>query len=218
MKEYEQKIYSQNGEDGVIAHIFKNIGTTNKVAVEFGVSAGGGGTQTNTRLLAENGWVTYWYDIEDATNLPLNCNFAVKYLTPENIVETFKESNIPTEFDLLSIDVDGNDYHLREALSVYSPRVCIMEYNGYFTGSSNYIMSFDNNYRWKGQRNFGASLKEYTAQANRLGYDLVYCDSRGINAFFIRKDVNVFRSKTSEEAFVKIYKVKDEKNLLDNWV
>jgi hypothetical protein len=79
-------------------------------------------------------------------------------------------------------------------------------------------MPFDNNYRWKGQRNFGASLKEYTAQANRLGYDLVYCDSRGINAFFIRKDVNVFKTKTSEEAFVKIYKVKDEKNLLDNWI
>jgi hypothetical protein len=218
MKEYEKKIHSQNGEDGIIEHIFNTIGTTNKIAVEFGVSAGGGGTQTNTRLLAEQGWSTFWYDIEPAKNLPPNCNFTVKMLTPDNIVGAFQEKNIPIDFDLLSIDVDGNDYHLRDALKNYKPRVCIMEYNGYFTGSAEYVMAFDNNYRWKGQRNFGASLKSYTLQANQVGYDLVYCDSRGVNAFFIRKDINKFKSKTSEEAFVKIFKVKDEKNLLDNWV
>lgn len=218
MIEYEKKIYSQNGEDGIIAHIFDNIGASNKIAVEFGVSAGGGGVQTNTRLLAEQGWNVFWYDVEDATNLPKNCIFAKEFLTSDNVAQVFENSGIPKEFDLLSIDVDGNDYHIREALSKFRPRVCIMEYNGYFTGTVDYIMPMDNNYKWKGQRNFGASLKSYTEQANRLGYDLVYCDSRGVNAFFIRKDINVFKSKTSEEAFVKIFKVKDEKNLLDNWV
>jgi hypothetical protein len=218
MKNFEKKIFSQNGEDGIIEHIFNTIGVTNKIAVEFGVSAGGSGLQTNTRLLAEKGWATIWFDGEESSNLPPNCKFSVKFLTPDNIVETFKENGVPLEFDLLSIDVDGNDYHLREALCDFKPRVCIMEYNGYFTGTSEYIMPLNNEYRWKGQRNFGASLKSYQQQADRLGYDLVYCDSRGINAFFVRKDVNKFTPKSSENAFVKIYKVKDEKNLLDNWI
>lgn len=216
MKNYEKRICSQNGEDGIIEHIFDKIGVTNKIAVEFGVSAGGGGVQTNTRNLATQDWTTFWYDIEDATNLPPNCNFKKKFLTVNNIVDTFLESGIPNEFDLLSIDVDGNDYHLREAIKNYNPRVYIMEYNGYYNGSSEYIMPYNENYKWKGQTNFGASLKSYTIQANSLGYDLVYCESRGINAFFVRKDLNIFDSKVSEEAFVKIFKVKDDKNLLDN--
>lgn len=218
MKNFEKRIYSQNGEDGIIDHIFKTIGTTNKIAVEFGVSAGGGGIQTNTRYIAEQGWKTFWYDIEDAKDIPPNCTFKKTFLTKENIEEVFKNSSIPIEFDLLSIDVDGNDYHLRQALKSYNPRVYIMEYNGYFNSTCNYIMEYNENYRWRGQRNFGASLFAYTKQANELGYDLIYCESRGVNAFFIRKDLNVFGSKTSKEAFVKIFKVKDEKNLLDNWV
>lgn len=218
MKEFEKRIHSQNGEDGIIEHIFNQIGITNRIAVEFGVSAGGGGTQTNTRLLAELGWTTFWYDIEDATNLPPNCNFEIQFLTKDNIQSVFESSGIPTEFDLLSIDVDGNDYYLRDALANYKPRVCIMEYNGYYNGNCEYIMPYNESYRWRGQRDFGASLKAYTVQANRLGYDLVYCDSRGVNAFFVRQDVNVFKPKTSEEAFVKIFKVKHEENLLDNRV
>lgn len=108
--------------------------------------------------------------------------------------------------DLLSIDIDGNDYHLREALSEYRPRVCIMEYNGCFDGAEEYVMPKNDEYGWPGEtdRSFGASLKSYTLQANRYGYDLVYCESRGVNAFFVRQDVNPFPARTSEEAWVKL--------------
>lgn len=206
MKQYERRVYSQNGEDGVIEHIFSQIGTTNRVAVEFGVSAGGGGIETNTRLLAEQGWRTYWFDIEDATNLPPNCVFAKEFLTPSNICGVFERQGIPKEFDLLSIDIDGNDYHIREALAGYSPRVCVLEYNGCYPANLEYIMKHDDAYSWKlWQTNFGASLLSFTQQADRLGYDLVYCDSRGVNAFFVRRDVNVFQPKTAEEAWVKLW-------------
>ncbi len=206
MINYEKRIYSQNGEDGVIEHIFDTIGTTNLVAVEFGVSAGGGGVQTNTRNLAYKGWKTFWFDVEDASDLPPNCIFQKKFLTVNNIVNTFKEHNVPYEFDLLSIDVDGNDWHLREALKEFSPRVCILEYNGCYDSTTEYIMPYDENFRWKkGNRQFGASLSAYVKQADRLGYDLVFCESRGVNAFFIRKDINPFVKKTSEEAWVKLY-------------
>lgn len=202
MIEYERKVCSQNGEDGVIAEIFNRIGTTNKVAVEFGVSAGGGGTEANTRYLAEQGWKTFWIDCEASTSLPRNCTFRQCFLTADNIESEFKQLGIPNELDLLSIDVDGNDYHLRESLNSYSPRVCVMEYNGSIPPDVPYIMPRNDKYVWKlWQTNFGASLYSYVEQANRLGYDLVYCESRGVNAFFVRKDINPFPSLTSEQAW-----------------
>lgn len=206
MKQYEKKVYSQNGEDGVLEHIFNHIGTTNKVAVEFGVSAGGNGAETNTKYLAEKDWNTYWLDMEPATTLPKNCVFKQVFLTCDNILETFKELKIPKEFDLLSIDVDGNDYHLREKVKKYNPRVYVIEYNGSIPCDVPYIMPRNDSYVWKlWQTNFGASLLSYTEQAERLGYDLVYCESRGVNAFFVRKDINVFTKLSAEHAYVKLW-------------
>lgn len=204
---YEDKIYSQGPEDGIIRHIFNTIGTTNKIAVEIGVSAGSSGYENNTMYLNTQGWKTYWFDCLDNNAVPENCIFTKKLLTADNIAQEFKSLDIPKDIDLLSIDIDSNDYHIREALSEYRPRVCIMEYNGCFDKSTEYIMPRNDEYNWQGidQRDFGASLKSYTKQANRLGYDLVYCDSNGVNAFFIRKDVNVFPAKTSEEAWIKLY-------------
>lgn len=206
MKNFEKKIYSQNGEDGVIEHIFEKIGFTNKVAVEFGVSAGGGGGQANTRLLAEQGWKVFWFDCDPASVVPDNVVFTQARLTSKNICSIFESAGVPKDFDLLSIDVDGNDYHLREALSSYNPRVCVLEYNGCVDGATEYIMKEDDNYVWKNkERTFGASLKSLTQQAERLNYDLVYCDNRGVNSFFIKSNINPFQKKSSEEAYVPLY-------------
>lgn len=206
---YEKQICSQNGEDGIIELIFNEIQTTNKIAVEFGVSAGGGGLETNTKHLANLGWKTFWFDINEADRIPPGCVFTKQMLTPSNIAAVFKTQNIPLEFDLLSIDVDGNDYHLREALFEFRPRVCIMEYNGNYNGEREYVMPHNDNYVWtKHDTTFGASLKSLTNQADRLGYKLVYCESKGVNAFFIRHDVNVFPIKSSEQAWVKLFHAK----------
>jgi hypothetical protein len=201
----ELKIHSQNGEDGIIEKIFRYVKSTNRIAVEFGVSAGGG-LETNTRALSEQGWQTFWFDVESATDLPKNCIFKQVLLTRDNISTEFESQKIPKEFDLLSIDVDGNDYHLREALSFYNPRVCVMEYNGSIPADQEYIMPYDERYQWSlWQKNFGASLLSLTNQADKLGYDLVYCESRGVNAFFIRRDINVFPVKTATEAYKKLW-------------
>jgi GR25 family glycosyltransferase involved in LPS biosynthesis len=207
MKQFEKKVYSQNGEDGIIEHIFNAIGTTSKIAVEIGVSAGEDGSENNTMHLATQGWNTYWFDCLDNNSVPDNCIFTKQILTADNVVKTFESLDIPKDIDLLSIDIDGNDYYIREELSEYRPRVCIMEYNGCFDGKEEYIMPRNDNYFWPGgeDRTFGASLKSYTKQAERLGYDLVYCDSKGVNAFFVRKDINVFPALTSEKAWVKLW-------------
>lgn len=198
----EYSASSQNGEDGVIQHIFNLIGTTDRVCVEIGVSASGEGIENNTLNLINRGWTGYWFDLVDVGYSAPNCKFIKEKVTADNVVSLFVHAGIPKNIDLLSIDIDSNDYYVRKALSEYNPAVCIMEYNGCYDSATEYVMPRDDNYVWRGQRNFGASLAALAAQANRLGYDLVYCDSHGINAFFVRKDINVFLAKTANEAYV----------------
>jgi hypothetical protein len=200
--EIEYSSSSQNGEDGIIQHIFKSIGTTNKVFVEIGVSASEGEIENNTFNLLNHGWTGYWFDFMEVGCVSPNCKFIKEKVTVDNVVGLFESAGIPKKIDILSIDIDSNDYYIREVLNEYSPSVYIMEYNGCYDSDTDYVMPRDDNYIWKGQRNFGASLKSLTTQANNLGYDLVYCDSRGINAFFIRKDINVFLPKTSKQAYI----------------
>lgn len=207
MKEFEKKIYSQQGEDGIIEHIFSKIGVTNKIAVEIGVAAnwnGPKGSECNTYNLAMNGWKTFWFDIMDVDVKPDNCTFVKGMLTADNVLEVFRQQQIPIEFDLLSIDIDGNDYHIREQLEIYRPRVCIQEYNGCYDSNTEYIMPRNDDYVCN-DKLFGASLLSMYNQAQRQGYDLVYCDQRGVNAFFVRKDINPFPPKTSQEAWVKLF-------------
>jgi hypothetical protein len=212
----EKKIYSQNGEDGIIEYIFNLIGTTNKIAVEIGVSVTAtdesgqyisNGIENNTATLSEKGWQLYWFDMIDAYFVPENCTFIKEFLNKENIAPIFENYKIPKEFDLLSIDIDSNDYYLRDALNEYSPRVIVLEYNGCFDGTVEHVMPYDENYVWPGSsdRNYGASLKSLTKQADKFGYDLVYCESKGVNSFFIRKDVNIFKAMSSEDAWVKLW-------------
>jgi len=205
VESYEKKVYSQNGEDGIIEYIFNSIGVTNKIAVEFGVNSSEHGAESNTRLLLDKGWKTFWIDTKENSGIHENCVSIQRFLTVDNIVDTFKELKIPIEFDLLSIDIDGNDYHIREALSEYKPRVYIIEYNGAISADSEYVMPRNDNYVWNGGTDFGASLLSYTKQADRLGYDLVYCNSNGVNSFFIKRDINPFPKVTVQEVWRKLF-------------
>ena len=199
MIEHENRVYSQNGEDGIIQHIFDCIGTTDRLAVEFGV---GDGQETNTRLLAQQGWQCVWFDGYPADHVPTGVRFRRAWLTPVTLPLEFQQANVPAEFDLLSIDVDGNDYHLRESIADYRPRVIVQEYNGCYGPDEVYVMPRNDSYRWQlWEKNFGASLLSLTHQACNLGYDLIYCESRGVNAFFVRSDINPFAVLTVSQAW-----------------
>ena len=202
-QKHEKRVYSEYGTDGIIEHIFNKINYTNKIAVEIGVSEG---ESTNTKLLSYSEFKLLWIDCSQRLDLPKNCIFHQECVTKYNVENIFKKYNIPQEFDLLSIDIDGNDYHIREALSNYKPRVIVMEYNGCFSSTSEYIMGYEENYSSNPPSpKFGASLQSLVKQANRLGYDYIYSESQGIDAFFIRKDINPFKPLTSEEGWVELF-------------
>jgi hypothetical protein len=121
-------------------------------------------------------------------SLPVACVKA--FITRENIAELFAQNAVPTEFGMLSIDVDGNDYWLWEALAAYRPYLVVIEYNGTLGPEVRRVQVYDPLHQWNPRmRSYGASLGALAALGRRLGYALVGTDCRGINAFFVRKDV-----------------------------
>ena len=178
---FEKKKYSQNGEDGIIESIFKHIGTKNKMFVEIGV---GDGTENNTRNLAEQGWKGRWLSLPPVKHIPSGVEFVVAKVTAENVNSLF--GNLPKDLDLLSIDIDGNDYWVWKALETVSPRVMVMEYNAFLPPPIARTIRYDPDFNWAFTDYFGASLCALDKLARSKGYSLLCCDSRGVNAFFVK--------------------------------
>jgi hypothetical protein len=111
------------------------------------------------------------------------------FITAENISQLFSHLKVPFELDFLSIDIDGNDYWVWKALDKWKPRVLVMEYNGHFPGDYEWVMPYNSSHCWDGTSYFGASLKALEIIGREKGYQLVYCNLAGSNAFFIRSDV-----------------------------
>ena len=191
------KVYSQNEEDGIIREIFNRIGTTNKVFVEFGI---GDGLENNTVTLLFYGWRGLWIEGNSANVNKIEIGLAntIKsqrltiinsFITKENIDSLIASAIKESEIDLISVDVDGNDYHFFESISCINPRVVIIEYNAKFSPPLKYCMKYNPNHSWDGTDNFGVSLKFLELKLREKGYALVACNLTGSNAFFVRQDL-----------------------------
>ena len=179
--DFEKKVYSQNGEDGVLEKIFEVIGKTNSMYVEFGVEDG---QERNTRYLQEKGWSGL---LMDGGYENKQIQLQKEYITAENISMLFTKYKVPTTFDLLSIDIDYNDWYvLKEILQTYTPRVICMEYNASL-GLEDKIVVYDPKYMWLYNRSnyFNASLYCIHRLCKKHNYTLVYCEKMGVNSFFV---------------------------------
>lgn len=197
LNRFEFKVFSQNGEDGIIEEIFNRIGTTNKFFVEFGV---GNGLENNSAYLLVKDWSGLWLEGDHASVEFIKTEFAREiasnrlrvqetFITAENIAALFQSHHVPQEPDMLSIDIDGNDYHIWKALRDYRPRVIVVEYNATFPPSLVWIKKYNAAWQWDGSIGFGASLKAFERLGAERGYSLVACNFVGANAFFVRNDL-----------------------------
>ena len=195
LNRFEHKIYSQHGEDGIISEIFNRIGTTSKTFFEFGA---GSGSENNTITLLLQGWKGWWIDGGDyigtykklfSTSIEKGDLVVAKNMvTSESINTIAKDLSIPQEIDLLSIDIDGNDYYVWKALEVISPRVVVIEYNAAYPPDFHFLQE-ESEEMWNGSNFYGASLYTINELAKKKGYTLVCCDLIGGNAFFVRNDL-----------------------------
>jgi hypothetical protein len=191
----ELRVFSQNGEDGVIAEIFARIGVGGGGFVEFGIQDG---TEGNTIFLAQvMGWSGAYLEADDAGFAALERRFAANarvrtlhaVVEPDTVEALFAQAGVPEEPDLVSIDVDGNDYWIWRALSAYRPRLVIIEYNGAFDARERRVMPYTPGFRWDGTSAYGSSLGALEDLGEEKGYRLVHTELAGVNAFFVRTDL-----------------------------
>ena len=193
---FELRVFSQNGEDGVLAEIFRRIGVgAERFFVEFGVESGREG---NCVYLADvAGWRGLFMDGDERFFTALQHKYratervctTLAMVAPENVQELFDAAGVPSEPDVLSIDVDGADYWIWEAVEACRPRVVVVEYNSALDPSRRLVQPVDHEGGWDYTDYFGASLGAMRTLGERKGYRLAHTELSGVNAFFVREDL-----------------------------
>ena len=187
---FEHSVHSQNGEDGIIDEIFHRIGVTNRTFIEIGAADG---EENCTAALVDQGWSGTWLegDADKAAaarsrvgNRPVTVTQSI--VDRESVLSVLGEAGAPGNPDLLVIDIDGNDYWIwQQVASSIRPRVVVIEYNAVVGDQLHWTLPYDADHRWDETCRFGAGLAALAALGSELGYTLVGCDSRGVNAFFV---------------------------------
>ena len=195
LTQFELRVFSQNGEDGVLAEILRRIGVAGGGFVEFGIQDGSEGT---TVFLAQVlGWPGVYLEADATAYEALERRFSANprvrtvhaAVEPDNVESLFESAGVPDEPDVVSIDVDGNDYWIWRAIDRYRPRVVVIEYNGDLEPGSDQVMPYTPGFRWDHSSGYGASLGALEALAAEKGYALVHTESAGVNAFFVRSEL-----------------------------
>ena len=193
---YGYRVYSQSDEDGILHEILRRIGEGGRKFVEIGA---GDGLENNTVFLLIQGWRGVWIEgssrkaasarkHHEAEIAEGRLQVTQQYATAANIDETIKRL-APGELDVLSMDIDGNDYYVLGAIQSVAPRVIVAEYNAKFPPDVPWVMEHNEAHRWDSTDYFGASLKALDILLSGRGYLLVGCNLLGTNAFFVRKDL-----------------------------
>ena len=197
------KVFSQNEEDGITLEIISRMGLQNGVFAEFGVESG---LEANTIILAILGWKGFWVSGDNlafkVADISTTSNFIYQkeWITSDNVVNflDFGKSAIrASKINVISLDLDGNDYHIVEKIlaSKAEPDLFIVEYNPKYPPPFSFIMPYDANHRWTGSDYYGASIQSFVDLFKKFNYFLA-CSSgvSGSNAFFVHQShKNLFR-------------------------
>ena len=148
--------HSQFGESPFIASLFQRIPLGPKHVVEFG--CGDGYSLSNARFFLDEGWTGTLWDTET-------------WVTAENVNRLFAEAGVPEDVDLVSIDIDGNDYWVWRALE-WEPSVVCIEYNALWPRGWSLTIAYDPRNVWDHSIGYSASLDAMLALAEAKGYFL----------------------------------------------
>jgi hypothetical protein len=193
------RCFSQFEEDGIILYIMAALGILEGVFLDIG---SGDGVNSNCSNLALNfGWRGTFIDGSESSiakgrafyeghpdtwAYPLA--FVCAMITRENVNQLLTEASVPREIDFMSIDIDGNDYWVWDAISVTSPKVVMTETQIVF-GMRNIVVPYDKDHVYPGvhPHYFGASPVAMEKLARRKGYRLVGANRLGFNTIYVRE-------------------------------
>jgi hypothetical protein len=226
LQEAEFQVFSQFGDDDIIQYLVEKLKPLPEIFIEFGVESY---KEANTRfLLMHNNWRGLIIDGDaDLMAAVRRSDLCWRYdltavgafITRENINDIFVKNGFTGEIGLLSIDIDGNDYWVWQAIHVVNPVIIVAEYNSVFGAeqavSIPYKPDFQRHRAHYSGLYWGASLPAFCHLAEQKGYDFVGCNSAGNNAYFIRKDRNPLPPLSAREGFVES-RFRESRNVAGN--
>jgi hypothetical protein len=198
--DFEFKVFSQWGEDGIIQHLVRNVPIANRTFIEFGIQDF---FESNCRyLMTKDHWHGFVIDGSESNIARLRSSYfywqhplksKAAFIDRDNVTALLEESGFDKDLGILSVDVDGMDYHLLERLSDWRARIVIVEYNSTFGRERAVTVPYDASFvRSKAHFSnlyYGASLPAFQHLLERRGYALVGVNSVGNNAFFVRREL-----------------------------
>jgi len=198
LTEIEAKIFSQNGEDGIINYLINKLNLNSKNFVEIGV---GNYRESNTRFLYNKfhpkGLIVDYIDDMDKKVKPFvnlwkgDLRICNKQVNSENILDILN-SNCDYEIDIFSVDIDSIDYWIIEKLNKNISKVFIAEYNSVFGADLEVtvpnISGFERNKYHYSNLCYGMSLKALINLMDQKGYYFIGSNLQKINAFFVSKE------------------------------
>ena len=209
VSEYGFSCYSQTDEDGILLYIFSRIGVETRRCVEI---CAGDGIQCNTaNLILNHGWHALLMD-GDHDNVSRGRRFYAKssrtcvypprflqaWVTRDTVNDILVDNGFSGGIDLLSLDLDGVDYWIWDAITTIQPRVVVVEYQDILGPERSWTVPYSDDFAagrysvTESMPNFaGASLRAFAKLGKRKGYRLVGVNRYGFNAFFIKDDVGV---------------------------
>ena len=226
------RVFSQFEEDGKLLFIFSLLGMSCKTFVEIGSDDGVNSNSAN--LYFNFGWQGLFVD-GNPKSISRGRKFFRKYphpwfykptficakVTRENVNQLIEDAGIKGEVGLLSVDIDGNDYWVWDAINVISPQVVIIETHNEF-GMNDIVVPYDPEYFYPGKHPVyhGASPVAMNKLARRKGYRLVGANELGFNFIFVRNDLliqelpevsveSVLMHPSVKEGYAKFEPIKD---------
>jgi hypothetical protein len=198
LRDAEFRVYSQWGDDGIIQYLVSQVAVPTDSFVEFGVEHYG---EANTRfLLINDNWRGLIMDgsqefMEHVRNSDLCWRHELTaldaFITRENVNELIAGAGFRGPIGLLSIDIDGNDYWVWQALDVVDPAIVVVEYNSVFGSRRALTVPYDPAFRRSVAHSshlyWGCSIRALCTLADQKGYVFVGCNSNGNNAYFVKR-------------------------------
>jgi hypothetical protein len=209
--QYGFSVYSQNDEDGIINKICDILQLQNITLIEFGVHP----AENNSNFLllnrkAKGVWVDKGLKKWKSRKKKVHLEILDEFVTIDNISSLVDKALVTlqvsgSQLDLLSLDLDGNDYYFIDELlrNGIRPKLFTLEYNGMFPPPLKVKIDYNKNHKWETDDYYGCSLQQWVDLMLKYDYYLVCCNATGSNAFFIeQKYVSRFHLYTTEELYV----------------
>lgn len=195
LTEIEAKIFSQNGEDGIIDFIITRLNLKSRNFVEIGV---GDYRESNTRYIYNKyhskGLIIDWINNMEEKVKPFvnlwrgDLRIINKQIDSENIIPILNQ-NCDFDIDIFSIDIDSIDYWIIKKLPKDISKIFVAEFNPVFGPNLNVtvpnIKGFTRTKYHYSNLCYGMSLKALISLMESKGYYFIGTNLQKMNAFFI---------------------------------